>query len=388
MSELHQEQITGVPLLDVNRANDRISTEIQSAIRRVTDSGRFLFGPDCEQLEQSIADSCDAEHGVGCASGSDALLLALMALGIGSGDEVALPSFTFFATASAITRLGARPVFVDIDSRTFNMDPDCLRAVVTPRTKAVIPVHLFGQAAAMDEICTIAQEHDLHVIEDAAQAIGAHYQGQPVGSWGDVGCFSFYPTKNLGGFGDGGMLVTRYSALADDLRLLACHGMRPRYYHSVVGINSRLDSLQAAVLNVKLTRLAEATIKRQANAQRYRELFEAAGLGNVIILPEVAEQMDHVWNQYTIRVAGNHRDALRASLTEKQIGTEIYYPIPLHLQECFQRFGYISGDLPETELAASEVLSLPIFPELAAAEQQFVVEGICQFFAAEQASAA
>ena len=388
MSELHRERITGVPLLDVNRGNELDSVEIQAAIQRVTDSGRFLFGPDCKQLEQAIADSCHVEQGIGCASGSDALLLSLMALGITAGDEVAVPSFTFFATASAVSRLGARPVFVDIDPQTFNMDPAHLQSVITPLTKAVIPVHLFGQAAAMDEICTIAQEHDLHVIEDAAQAIGAHYRGRPVGSWGDVGCFSFYPTKNLGGFGDGGMMVTGYSSLADELRLLACHGMGPRYYHSTVGINSRLDSLQAAVLNVKRKRLAEATIKRQANAQRYRELFESAGLTDAIILPEVAEQMDHVWNQYTVRVTHNRRDALRSYLSDRQIGSEIYYPVPLHLQECFKRFGYMSGDLPHTELAASQVLSLPIFPELEAAEQQFVVEGICQFFAAEQASAA
>jgi dTDP-4-amino-4,6-dideoxygalactose transaminase len=273
MNELHTQQVTQVPLLDVNRGNQLDAQAIQDAIKGVTDSGRFLFGPDCQKLEESIAELCYVEHSVGCASGSDALLLALMALEIGSGDEVVVPSFTFFATASAVTRLGARPVFVDIDCQTFNMDAACLREVITPATKAVIPVHLFGQCAEMEEICAIAAEHDLHVIEDAAQAIGARYHGRPVGSWGDVGCFSFYPTKNLGGFGDGGMLVTRYSSLADKLRLLACHGMRPRYYHSVVGINSRLDSMQAAVLRVKLERLAEATIKRQANAQRYRELF-------------------------------------------------------------------------------------------------------------------
>ena len=388
MTESQLQRVTRVPLLDVNRGNQLDAQAIQDAIQRVNESGRFLFGPDCQQLEQSVAELCHVDHAVGCASGSDALLLALMALGIGPGDEVAVPSFTFFATASAVTRLGARPVFVDIDSDTFNMDPTSLREVVTPAMKAVIPVHLFGQCAAMDEIGAIAQEHDLHVIEDAAQAIGAHYQGRPAGSWGDVGCFSFYPTKNLGGFGDGGMLVSGYSSLAEELRLLACHGMKPRYYHGVVGINSRLDSMQAAVLNVKFERLSEATIKRQANAQRYRELFESAGLGDAIQLPEVADQMDHVWNQYTVRVTDGRRDALRSHLTDQDIGSEIYYPVPLHLQECFQQFGYLPGDLPQTELAAGQVLSLPIFPELTAAEQEFVVKGIARFFAAERSVAA
>jgi len=388
MKDPHTQQVTQVPLLDVNRGNQLDAQAIQDAIKGVTDSGRFLFGPDCQKLEESIAKLCYVDHAIGCASGSDALLLSLMALGIGPGDEVALPSFTFFATASAVTRLGARPVFVDIDRQTFNMDPTCLREVITSATKAVIPVHLFGQCAEMEEICSIATDHDLHVIEDAAQAIGARCQGRPAGSWGDVGCFSFYPTKNLGGFGDGGMLVTGYSSLADELRLLACHGMRPRYYHSVVGINSRLDSIQAAVLNVKLERLAEATIKRQANAQRYRELFESAGLVDALVLPEAVDHMDHVWNQYTIRVPDGRRDALRSYLMDQQVGAEIYYPVPLHQQECFERFGYLPGDLPETELAAQEVLSLPIFPELEVAEQEFVVAKIGQFFAMEQSAAA
>lgn len=374
---------SAVPLLDVNRGNQPLREEYLEAIQAVCDSGWFVGGPDCSQLEQEIADYCQAEHAVGCASGSDAILLALMACGISAGDEVVVPSFTFFATASAVWRLGARPVFADIDPKTFNISPAAIEAKVTPRTKAIIPVHLFGMCAEMDPICELARHHDLHVIEDAAQAIGAEYHNRRAGSLGHIGCLSFYPTKNLGGFGDGGMLTTSDSQLAERLRLLAGHGMRPRYHHSVVGMNSRLDALQAAVLRVKLKHVSRWAADRQRNAQRYRMLFAAEGIDEEAELPTVAPGMHHVWNQFTVRVSGNRRDALREHLKQTQIGTEIYYPIPLHLQKCFRDLGYGRGSLPETEQAAEEVLSLPIFPELGAEEQQRVVTSIAAFLAHE-----
>ncbi|MDX1947222.1 MAG: DegT/DnrJ/EryC1/StrS family aminotransferase [Pirellulaceae bacterium] len=361
-----------VPLLDVNRGNAPLREEILAAITKVVDSGRFLFGPDVQQLEKTVAGLCGVEHAVACASGSDALLLALLALDVGHGDEVIVPSFTFFATASAVTRVGARPVFVDIDPHTFNIDPAHVERAITSRTKAIIPVHLFGQCAEMDELQRIGEREDVQIIEDAAQAIGAAHRGRPAGSLGAIGCLSFYPTKNLGGFGDGGMLTTNDATLAQRLRLFAAHGMSPRYYHQVIGINSRLDTIQAAALNVKLSRLAEWTAQRSANARRYDELFAAAGLAGQIDLPRSLSHCDHVWNQYTIRVPGR-RDAVKAQLAEAGVGSEIYYPVPLHLQECYRHLGYKPGSLPATERAAREVLSLPIFPELTADEQHTVV---------------
>ncbi len=379
---------TSVPLLDVGRGNGPLRDEILAAISRVCDSGRFLFGPDVKQLEESVAALSGAKHAIGCASGSDALLLALMATDIGPGDEVIVPSFTFFATASAVWRLGATPVFVDIDRATFNIDPTLIEPAITSATKAILPVHLFGQCADMDAICKIGKRHDLIVIEDAAQAIGAEHCGRGAGSMSHIGCFSFYPTKNLGGFGDGGMLTTSDDKLAGRLRLLAAHGMNPRYYHSDVGINSRLDSIQAAVLNVKMTRLSSWTAARQENAANYDRLFRAAGLHRKLVLPGASDDFLHVWNQYTVRVPGGQRDALRARLAEANIGSEIYYPVPLHQQQCFRALGYSAGSLPQTERAAAEVLSLPIFPELTIDEQHAVVQHIAEFYAGRQASAA
>lgn len=373
-----------VPFLDMGRSNGPLREELLAAFARVIDSGRFLHGADCAQLEESVATVSGAAHAVSCASGSDALLLALMALDVGPEDEVIVPSFTFFATASAPWRLGATPVFVDLDSATFNLDPAQLAAAITPRTKAIIPVHLFGQCADMASILCVARAHGIYVVEDAAQAIGAKYRGEGAGSLGDIGCFSFYPTKNLGGLGDGGLLTTNCDQLAQRLRLLAAHGMSPRYHHQAVGINSRLDSLQAAALNVKLTRLADWTRARRDHAARYTELFAAADLDAVLDLPMAREDGEHVWNQYTIRVPGDRRDALRAHLAEAGIGSEVYYPVPLHLQTCFASLGYETGSLPETERAAAEVLSLPIFPELTAQEQQRVVGEIARFHAAER----
>jgi len=362
-----------VPLLDVNRSNAGQRQEILAALTRVVDSGRFLFGPDVTQLEESVAKLCGVEHAVACASGSDALVLALMALDIGDGDEVIVPSFTFFATASAVWRLGARPVFVDIDPQTFNLDPQGIEDAITPLTRAIIPVHLFGQCADMDAIGVIAQQHGLHIIEDAAQAIGAKFRSWPAGSMSAVGCLSFYPTKNLGAFGDAGMLTTHDAALAERLRLFAAHGMSPRYYHQVVGINSRLDTLQAAVLNVKLKKLGEWTARRKENARQYNERFAAWGLDKQLVLPQTDSRCDHIWNQYTIRIPGGQRDAVKAQLAAAGVGSEVYYPVPLHLQKCFQSLGDGIGSLPHTERAAREVLSLPIFPELTAAEHETVV---------------
>jgi dTDP-4-amino-4,6-dideoxygalactose transaminase len=372
--------VRGVPLLDLGRQNGPLKEETAAALARVCDSGWFVLGPDVEQLEKGVAEYCRTKHAVGCASGSDALLLAMMALGIGPGDEVILPSFTFFATASAVTRLGGRPVFADIDPATFNIDPDHVRRLITPATKALLPVHLFGQSADMSELSDIASQAGLKVVEDAAQAIGAEFDGRRAGSIGDVGCLSFYPTKNLGGSGDGGMLTTSGDRLADSFRLLRGHGMRPRYMHQVVGINSRLDSFQAAVLNVKMAHLDRYTAQRQTNAARYASMFAEAGLDRVLGLPPDGPNRRHVWNQYVVRVPEGKRTALREHLATAKIGSEIYYPLGLHQQECFRYLGYEKGDLPETDRATEEVLALPIFPELTADQQQFVVEQIARFY--------
>ncbi len=380
--------IRTVPLLDVPRGNAPLRDEIIAAITNVVDSGRFLFGPDVQQLEAECARWSGVKHGVGCASGSDALLLSLMALDIKPGDEVICPSFTFFATASPVTRLGATPVFVDIDPITFNIDPAALEAAITPNTKAVIPVHLFGQCADMPRIMEICNRTGLIVIEDAAQAIGANIEGHAAGSWGHVGCISFYPTKNLGGFGDGGMLVTNDAEFEDRLRLFAGHGMRPRYHHQVIGINSRLDTIQAAALKVKMKHLESANIGRQKNAQLYTELFNDAELQANIVLPRSLYGAGHVWNQYTVRVKNGQRDSLKEFLAERNIGAEVYYPIPIHAQECYRDCSKITMDLTETNRAAEEVLSLPIFPELEEAEIQAVVAGVTSFYSMPQSQAA
>jgi len=368
-----------VPLLDIQRQMEPLRTEMEAAISDVFKTGHFVLGEQVQQFESSVAEYCHAAYAIGCASGSDALLLALMAAEVGPGDEVIVPSYTFFATASAVSRLGAKIVFADIDPQTFNLDPADVARRVTSHTKAIIPVHLFGQCADMDMVHDVAHGNDLLVIEDAAQAIGAEYRGQRAGTLGDVACFSFYPTKNLGGAGDGGMLTTNNERFADRLALLRGHGMRPRYYHQVVGINSRLDSLQAAVLNVKLPHLEHWVQMRIDNAQRYNSMFEAERLHEQITLPSEHTPGRHAWNQYVIRVSGGRRDALRSHLKECNIGTEIYYPIPLHQQACFTDLGYEFGSLPETEKAASETLALPIFPEITDSEQHHVVQTIAAF---------
>lgn len=369
-----------VPLLDVNRGNREIRDALISAITEVVDSGKFLHGPQVTELEKQIAAVCHTSHAIGCASGSDALLLALMALELEPGDEIIVPSFTFFATASCVDRLNLNIVFADINPQTYNIDPSAVEACITRRTRAIIPVHLFGQASQIDEICKIGAKHEVAIIEDACQAIGAAYHGRPVGSWGQFGCLSFYPTKNLGGFGDGGMLTTNSDTLADRLRLLAGHGMRPRYYHSAVGINSRLDTLQAAALLIKTERLSDYAVARQNNAKRYSELFKDSGLSQVVGLPFQDPAAFHVWNQYTLRVGEGRRDALKNFLQQNGIGCEIYYPVPLHNQQCFQGKSCSKVSLPETERAAREVLHIPIYPELTLGEQDRVVFTIAKYY--------
>ena len=388
MTQAPREEVTSVKLLDVPRGNEPIRDEIIAAIAKVVDSGSFLFGEDCKQLEETVAKISGAKFGIGCASGSDALLLSLMALGVGEGDEVIVPSFTFFATASAVTRLGAKPVFVDIEADTFNIDIDCVEAAITNHTKAIIPVHLFGQPVDMPRLMALTKKHSINVVEDAAQSIGASIGGKPVGGFGDLGCISFYPTKNLGGFGDGGMIVTNDEALRDDLRMLANHGMRPRYYHHVVGINSRLDSMQAAGLNAKIRHLDEMPSRRQANASLYSELFADRGLGWWIEDPQSAVGDGHVWNQYTVRVKHGQRDALAQHLQQNGMGCAIYYPVALHQQQCFLDLGIGEIELPETECATQEVLSLPIFPELQPQEIEAVVDSMQNFFVSQSRMAA
>jgi len=369
-----------VALLDLKRQYETIKDEIADALKRVCDSGAFVLGPEVKALEQNLAQYSQAEHAIACASGSDALLLALMAVNIGPGDEVLVPSFTFFATASAVSRLGALPVFVDIDPVSYNIDVIDAEKKVSARTKAIIPVHLFGQMAEMNHLNTLARNHSLTVIEDAAQAVGAELDGRRAGSLGDMGAFSFYPTKNLGGAGDGGLITTRNDELAKRLRLLHVHGMEPRYYHSVIGINSRLDSFQAAIVNVKLKYLEGWTMMRIQNALRYGELFMESGLDQILGLPKTLPNRRHVWNQYTVRVPEGLRDDLRKNLMEQKIGSEIYYPLGLHEQECYRSLGYAAESLPETYKASREVLALPIFPELTEGEQRTVVRGIKSYF--------
>ena len=372
--------LPNVPLLAIDRQNGPLREQFRQVMDDVCDSGRFVLGPDVTALEEELSEILDVPHVIGCASGSDSLLLALMAINIQPGEEVILPSYTFFATASAVTRLGGIPIFADIDPSTFLIDPDDLRRRITSRTRAIIPVHLFGQTVDMDAILPIAKQAGIPIIEDAAQSVLSTWHGKCSGGLGDVGCFSFYPTKNLGGFGDGGFLTTTRDDLAESLRKLRVHGMEPRYYHDVVGINSRLDSLQAAVLRIKLPLLDDWTNQRAQNAIRYTEMFNHCELHDAITSPKIDTRGRHVWNQYVIRVAYGKRDALREHLTASGVGTEIYYPVPLHLQKCFDNFGWKMGDLPITEYAAKETLALPIFAELTPAEQATVVGRIAEFF--------
>jgi len=366
-----------VPLLDLRAQFQTIRGEVMAAVERVFESQHFILGPEVEAFERAAAEYCQVKHAIGCGSGSDALLLALTALGVGPGDEVVTASFSFFATAGSITRLGARPVFVDISPDDFNIDPELIERAITPRAKAILPVHLFGQCAEMDAIRKVAERHNLPVVEDAAQAIGAGYRELRAGAMGAVGCFSFFPSKNLGGAGEGGLMTTDDDHLAEKLSLLRVHGMRPKYYHQIIGVNSRLDALQAAVLGVKLKYLDRWSDARRRNAEHYDKLLAEAGVEEVAT-PSVRPNRRHIFNQYTIRCP--RRDELMDFLKRRGVGSEIYYPVPLHLQECFAYLGYKPGDLPATERASRECLSLPVYPELTEEMRRYVVEQIAEFY--------
>ncbi|MGZ3386171.1 MAG: DegT/DnrJ/EryC1/StrS family aminotransferase [Isosphaeraceae bacterium] len=368
-----------VPALNLKAQYQSIRDEIEPVVREILESQMFVLGPEVTRLEAEVADYCGAASGIGCASGSDALLLPLLAIDIGPGDEVITTPYTFFATAGSIWRTGAKPVFVDIEPDTFNIDPARIEAAITRRTRAIIPVHLFGQVAEMGPIQEIARRHGLTVLEDAAQAIGSAYHGTRAGTLGDVAAFSFYPSKNLGGFGDGGMVTTNQPQLARRITRLRVHGMEPKYHHHEVGFNSRLDAFQAAVLRVKLRHLDAWTSLRRDVADRYRNLFASHGLEEMVGLPIERQGNFHIYNQFVIRVPGFLRDSLRDYLTARKIGSEIYYPIPLHLQVCFASLGHKPGDFPHSEAAARETIALPIYAELTDAEQRYVVGSIRQF---------
>ena len=372
-----------VPLLDLKQQNAPLTPQLEEAFRRVLDSGQYILGKEVEQLESSTAALVGARYAIGVSSGTDAILLALMALGIGPGDEVICPSFTFFATAGCIARLGAVPVFADSSFCDFNMDVADAARLITPRTRAIMPVHLFGQSADMDAVMALAQRHQLPVIEDAAQALSAGYRGRKCGSIGAFGTFSFFPSKNLGAFGDAGLLVTSDEALAQKARLLRSHGAKPKYFHKMVGGNFRMDPLQAALLSVKLPHLAEYSRKRTANAAYYTErLRQIPGVGERILLPLALSHNDHIWNQYTLRVTGGRRDELQAFLKSRDIGSEIYYPRPMHVQECFAVSDQAPPSLPVCEQLAAEALSIPIFPELTREQQDTVIQSISEFLGA------
>jgi dTDP-4-amino-4,6-dideoxygalactose transaminase len=366
-----------VPLLDLQAQYVPLRRDILDAVTRVCDSQRFIGGPEVEELERELSAHLGVSHAIGLSSGTDAVLAALMALDIGPGDEVITPTYSFFATAGCVVRVGAKPVLVDIEPDTFNIDVAQTLAAITPRTKAIIPVHLFGQAAEMAPIVEAAAARGIAVIEDAAQAIGCRYHDRPVGAWGAIGCFSFFPSKNLGAFGDAGFVTATDDALAKKLRLIRTHGMEPKYYHHLVGANFRIDALQAAVLRVKLPHLDSWSEARRANAARYRALFADAGLSNVT-LPVEAPNRTHIYNQFVVRVP--ERDRLKQHLDRAGIGCEIYYPVPFHLQRCFAGLGYAKGAFPEAEAAAESSLALPIYPELTIDQQAAVVGAVRTFY--------
>lgn len=366
-----------VPLLDLQAQYAPLRQPLLDAVTRVCDSQRFIMGPEVEGLESELAAMLGVSHAIGVSSGTDALIAALMALAIGPGDEVITSTYSFFATAGSIARLGATPVLVDIDPETFNLDPAQVAGAITTRTKAIIPVHLYGQSADMHALVSAASHKRIPIVEDAAQAIGTRYQERMVGGIGAIGCFSFFPSKNLGAFGDGGLLTTNDRGHADRLRMLRNHGMEPKYFHQLVGGNFRLDAVQAAVLRIKLPHLAQWTEGRRRNAARYRQLFADAGLLDRVTLPVERGDGFHIYNQFVIRV--ERRDALMRHLTANGIGTEIYYPVPFHLQECFAYLGHARGAFPHAEAAAATSLALPIYAELTAEQQGYVVEQIAAF---------
>lgn len=376
-----------VPLLDLAAHHEPLHKEIMRAIEQVVRSQAFILGPEVTKLEERVASYCQTRAAIGVSSGTDALLISLMALDVGPGDEVITTPYSFFATAGAVVRLGAKPVLVDIDPVTFNIDPSRIEKAITRNTKVMIPVHLYGQCADMGPIMEIAARRKLAVIEDAAQAIGSEYRdGKRAGSIGTVGCLSFFPSKNLGALGDAGMVVTNDVELAERIKVLRVHGSKPKYYHKVIGGNFRLDSLQAAVLNVKLNYLDGWTRQRQENAQRYEAFFKQSGLVEkeriqlpVPVYRDSGHKHYHIYNQFVLRV--EKRDGLMAHLKQKGIGAEIYYPVPFHLQECFRYLGNKEGDFPESERAANETIAIPIYPELTVAQQEEVVNTIRMFYA-------
>ena len=376
----------GVPLLDLKAHHAPLHKEIMAVLEQTLHSNAFILGPAVEQLEARVATYCQAKHGIGVTSGTDALLLALMALGVEAGDEVITSPYSFFATAGVVARLGAKPVLVDINATTFNIDPSRIEHAITSKTKAILPVHLYGQCADMAPIMELARRRNLSVIEDAAQAIGAEYRdGRRACSMGTIGCLSFFPSKNLGCLGDGGMAVTNDPGLAERMKILRVHGSQPKYYHKLIGGNFRLDTIQAAVLNVKLNYLDGWTKQRQENANRYQSLFEQSGLVQKgrVRLPEAVYRDSgvkhyHIYNQFVLRV--DRRNELIAHLKAKGIGSEIYYPVPFHLQECFRYLGHKEGDFPESERAAKETIAIPIYPELTPAQQAEVVDAIASFY--------
>jgi len=363
-----------VPLLDLQEQYRPLRDEILAAVTRVCESQRFIGGPEVEGLERELRAYISARDAIGVSSGTDALIVALMAMGIGPGDEVVTSTFSFFASAGCIVRVGATPRLVDIDPETFNIDPEAAAAAITPRTRAILPVHLYGLCADMDPLLDVAARAGVPVIEDAAQAIGASYKGRPAGTMGTIGCFSFFPSKNLGAFGDGGLVTTDDARLGHEIRLLRNHGAEPKYFHKRVGGNFRLDAMQAAILRVKLPHLEAWTAARRANADRYDRLFAERGLAGRVTLPTRPADRHHIFNQYVVRVPD--RDQVRARLEEAGIGTEVYYPVPFHQQECFAPLGYRNGAFPHAEQAAREVLALPIFPELTDVQQRAVVAAL------------
>lgn len=363
-----------IPILDLKVQYAAIKDEITQAINKVCESQAFALGPAVAEFEKNVASFCNCKHAIGVSSGTDALLVSLMALGVKPGDEVITTPFSFFATAGCIVRVGARPVFVDVDPDTYNIDPAGIEEKITDRTRAIIPVHLFGQLARMEAIKEIARRHNLAVIEDAAQAIGASRDGTLAGNFGDCGCFSFYPTKNLGGFGDGGLVTTSSDSLADDIRTLRDHGQKPRYFYKVIGGNFRLDGIQGAVLNVKLKYLDEWNEKRRQNAALYDSMFA----NSPVETPAIDSGNVSIYHQYTITVP--HRDELQKYLADNDIGSAVFYPKPLHLQDCFDELGYEEGDMPVAERLCKEVLSLPIYPELPQGEIEYVAGIVLKFY--------
>lgn len=367
-----------VKLLDLSAQWDPIRSEVSAAVQRVLDSQQFILGPEVDAFEREIARYLGCSHAIGVSSGSDALLMALMVLELHPGDEIITSPYTFFATAGAIHRLGLKPVFVDIDPLTYNLNPGKIASALTPRTKAIMPIHLFGQSAAMDPIREVADAHGLTIIEDAAQAIGTEYRGRRCGTMGEMACFSFFPSKNLGAAGDAGLVSTSDDALAEKLRIFRSHGSKPKYFHKYVGGNFRIDALQAAILRVKLKYLDTWTEARRAHAEAYARLFHEAGLLEHVKLPREAPGDRHIFNQYVIRV--DARDALKDHLATEGIQTEVYYPKPMHLQECFSKLGHRAGDFPESERASDQSLAIPVYPELKESDLEYVVDAIRRFY--------